>query len=66
VGDPAPFEGIAVGDRLGVVITPNRYFSAVSHSINTSEEVQEGAMQAVVNIYMYAAANYRAVKDAGD
>jgi hypothetical protein len=66
LGDTSPFEGIAVGNRLGVVITPNRYFSAVGRSINTSEEVQEGAIQAVVNIYIYAAASYRAVKDAGD
>lgn len=66
LGDSAPFEGITVGSRLGVVITPNRYFSAVSRSLNTSEAVQEGALQAVVNIYMYAAGNYRAVKDAGD
>ena len=66
LGDTAPFEGISVGDRLGVVITPNRYFSAVGRSLNTSEEVQEGAIQAVVNIYMYAAGNYRAAKDAGD
>jgi hypothetical protein len=66
LGDTNPFEGISVGDRLGVVITPNRYFSAVGRSLNTSEEVQEGAIQAVVNIYMYAAGNYRAVKDASD
>lgn len=66
LGDDAPFEGISVGDRLGVVITPNRYLSAVAHTSGVSEEVQEGAIQAVVNIYMYAAGNYRAVKDAGD
>jgi hypothetical protein len=65
LGDAAQFEGISVGDRLGVVITPNRYFSAMTRS-SVSDEVQEGATEAVVNIYMYAAANYRAVKDAGD
>jgi hypothetical protein len=66
LGDAEPFEGITVGDRLGVVITPNRYFSTVTGGLNAGEEVQEGAIQAVVNIYMYAAGNYRAVKDAGD
>jgi hypothetical protein len=65
-GDNAPFEGITLGDRLGVVITPNRYFSAVAKSLNATDEDQEEAIQAVVNVYMYAVGNYRAVKDAGD
>jgi len=63
LGSAEPFEGISVGDRLGVIITPNRYFSTVTRGLNSSEEAQEAATQAVVNIYMYAAANYKAVKD---
>src|SRR5262249_9002783 len=63
LGSADPFEGITVGDRLGVIITPNRYFSTVTRGLNASEEAQEAATQAVLNIYMYAAANYKAVKD---
>jgi hypothetical protein len=66
LGSADPFEGISVGDRLGVIITPNRYFSTVTRGLNASEEAQEAATQAVVNIYMYAAANYKAVKENGE
>lgn len=63
LGGAAPFEGIAIGDRLGVVITPNRYFGAVSGPPHVTEEVQEGAFRVAVNIYVYAAAHYRAGQD---
>jgi hypothetical protein len=63
LGGAAPFEGIAVGDRLGVVITPNRYFGAVTGPPHVTEEVQEGAFRVAVNIYVYAAAHYRAEQD---
>lgn len=63
LGGTAPLEGISVGDRLAVVITPNRYFAAVGGPPRVSEAVQEGAFQVAVNIYVYAAANYRAERE---
>jgi hypothetical protein len=66
LGNDDPFQGIIVGDRLGVIVTPNRYFSAISRSSSITEDVKEGAIQAVVNIYMYAAGNYNATRDARD
>jgi Domain of unknown function (DUF4159) len=63
LGSTAPFEGIAVGDRLAVVITPNRYFGAVTGPPHVTEAVQEGAFRVAVNIYVYAAAHYRAGQD---
>jgi hypothetical protein len=63
LGGAARFEGITEGDRLAVVITPNRYFAAVGGPPHVSEAVQEGAFKAVVNIYVYAAAHYRAERE---
>jgi hypothetical protein len=60
LGGRAAFEGITVGDRLAVVLTPNRYFAAVGGPPRVTEEVQEGALRVAVNIYVYAAAHYRA------
>jgi hypothetical protein len=65
-GDSAPFQGITIDGRLAVVITPNRYLSAAAKSLNARDEDQEGAIQAVVNVYMYAVGNYKAVQDASD
>lgn len=59
-GNTSPFEGINQNGRLAVVVTRNRYFGAVAGAPHVSQEVQEGAIQAVVNIYVYGAQNYKA------
>jgi hypothetical protein len=63
LGGRAAFEGITVGDRLAVVLTPNRYFAAVGGPPRVTEETQEGALRVAVNIYVYAAAHYRAERE---
>jgi hypothetical protein len=62
-GLSAPFQGIAVNGRLAVVATRNRYLGAVAGPPHVSSEVQEGAFQALVNIYVYAAQNFKANRD---
>jgi len=58
LGGNAPFEGIFTGDgtRLAVVITPNRYFSAMD---NPSNPAYDRAVKVGVNIYLYAVAHYQ-------
>jgi hypothetical protein len=62
-GSTAPFEAITRDGRIVALATRNRYFGAVSGTPNVSPEVQEGALQAVINIYVYAAQNFKAARE---
>ncbi|MBI3909854.1 MAG: DUF4159 domain-containing protein [Armatimonadetes bacterium] len=57
------FQAITVDGRVAVLMTPNRYLATVVGSPRNDAETQEGALQAVVNIYVYAAANFRAEQE---
>ncbi len=62
-GSLAAFEGISQNGRVVVMATRNRYLGAVAGPPHVSEEVQEGAIQAVINIYLYAAQNFKASRE---
>jgi hypothetical protein len=62
-GSTAPFEAITRDGRIVALATRNRYFGAVAGSPNVALEVQEGALEAVINIYVYAAQNFKAARE---
>mgnify|MGYP000097266653 CR=1 FL=1 len=62
-GRNEPYRAIVQDGRVVVLITPNRYLAAVVGPPRTDVETQEGALQAVVNLYVYAAAHFKAERE---
>jgi hypothetical protein len=62
-GSTAPLEAIVRDGRIVVLATRNRYLGAVAGTPGVSPEVQEGALQALINIYVYGAQNFKAAKE---